>query len=188
MTKLIVGLGNPDKEYQNTRHNLGFLALDHFKNTIDASNFSLKSAFQAEISEGKVGETKVLLAKPSTFMNLSGQAVRKIADYYHLSFDDIIIIYDDIDLLLGQSRIRTGDQTTTHNGVRSVIEHLNDNQFIRVRIGIDHIGRKLSTERFVLGKFNVLERKNIDQMLELVVKELIVMLETKTIVSKTVSL
>jgi len=188
MTKLIVGLGNPGKEYQNTRHNLGFLAIDNLKNSIDAGNFALKSLFQAEISEGRVGETKIVLAKPSTFMNLSGQAVRKIADFYHLAFDDIIIIYDDVDLPLGQSRIRTGDQTTTHNGVRSVIKHLNDNQFIRVRIGIDHTGRKLSTERFVLGKFNVLEQKNIDQMIGLVVKELVAMLEKKLIVSRTITL
>jgi len=188
MTKLIVGLGNPGSEYEKTRHNLGFLAVDYLARKIDAGSFSEKKSFSAWLAEGKIADEKIILAKPMTFMNLSGEAVAKIANYYKLSGQDLVVIYDDIDLPVGQCRIRLDDQSSTHNGVKSVVEHCPENRFIRVRIGIYQPEQKIPIDRFVLADFPPVERKKVDQLIELVIDQLILMIKSRKIVARTITL
>ena len=148
---LIVGLGNPGIAYQNSRHNAGFLALDTLANKLNiAVN---KRAHRALIGEGYHGAEKLLLCKPETYMNLSGEAVQSILSYYKLPPERLIVLYDDIDLAVGDLRIRASGSAGTHNGMRSIIACLGgEDGFPRVRIGIgkQKDGRDLAA--FVLGK------------------------------------
>lgn len=127
--KLIAGLGNPGKEYSGTRHNIGFAVIDALsdKYNIDVS----KVKFNGLIGEGRVGSEKVLLLKPLTYMNLSGESIRAASDFYKLSLEDIIIIYDDISLPVGGLRIREKGSAGGHNGIKSIIAHLKTDEFTR---------------------------------------------------------
>jgi peptidyl-tRNA hydrolase, PTH1 family len=130
--KLIVGLGNPGKNYERTRHNMGFLVIDALANKWQ--NVSFKEDFKAEIAIVK--SKQVMLLKPTTFMNLSGEAVRLVIDYYKLDIQDIVIIYDDLALSPGSIRLRLSGSSGSHNGMQSVIDHCQTDQIKRVRIGI----------------------------------------------------
>ena len=146
--KLIMGLGNPDQNYENTRHNAGFMALDFFKNSQSGfSDWQNSEKFKAEISEGEidippssedygVAKEKIILAKPQTFMNLSGQAARLLKDFYKMEFSDIIVLHDDLALPLGQFRLSQNSASAGHNGVQNVIENLGSQNFGRIRLGI----------------------------------------------------
>lgn len=149
--KLIVGLGNPGKRYERTRHNIGFRVLDNLGLT-----FSYKKESDTELA--KVGG--VVYIKPQTFMNESGRAVRTVADYYRIAPEDIIVVYDDKDLPLGTIRLRTGGSGSGgHNGVQSVIEHLGSKNFARVRIGILPEHPVADTAGFVLSRFSKAEEE-----------------------------
>ncbi|HSX08699.1 MAG TPA: aminoacyl-tRNA hydrolase [Candidatus Saccharimonadales bacterium] len=140
--KLLVGLGNPGEKYENTRHNLGFLVLDHLLKELGPSKIDwekstkLKSEIFQFTLQAKDGEEKVLLAKPQTFMNSSGQAVRLLMDFYKIEPEDIWVVYDELDLPLGSIKIRIGGAAAGHHGVESVMESVGTDKFWRFRLGI----------------------------------------------------
>lgn len=131
--KLIVGLGNPDKQYLNTFHNLGFMSVDKAAAILNVE--FTKEKFRALIAEKGSGENKIILAKPLTYMNLSGESVREITSFYKIDSKDVLVIYDDYDLKKGFIRIRESGSAGTHNGMRNVIKELGTENFPRVRIG-----------------------------------------------------
>jgi peptidyl-tRNA hydrolase, PTH1 family len=133
--KIVVGLGNPGAKYQFSRHNVGFLVLDLLADSY-GFNFSRSSSFEADISKGELFSEKCLFVKPSTFMNLSGRSVAKIARYYGVSCTEILVIHDDLDLTEFEVRYKELGGHGGHNGVRSLIECLGANQFSRIKIGI----------------------------------------------------
>ena len=133
--KLIVGLGNPGSKYELTRHNAGFLILDLLADKFSAS-YQKSSKFEAEVGKATIQDQQCILLKPSTYMNLSGRSVRKALDYYKISLDDLIVIYDDIDLTAGDVKTRIGGGHGGHNGVRSIIQTLGDANFSRIKVGI----------------------------------------------------
>ena len=155
--KLIVGLGNPGEKYENTRHNTGFLAVDKLA---DMMNVRIRrKAFSALIEKINVGGEQVVLMKPQTYMNLSGEAVGKAVRYYHLDPDrDILVIYDDLDLPAGKIRLREKGSAGGHNGIKSIIAHLHTDSFCRIRVGIGS-ENKHDTIDFVLGNSSGEERK-----------------------------
>ncbi|MDO4860645.1 MAG: aminoacyl-tRNA hydrolase [Bacillota bacterium] len=131
---IITGLGNPGRKYENTRHNLGFITVDRLAEEHGIS--VTKSKHKALIGEGRISGQKVLLVKPQTFMNLSGEAVRAVMDYYKEPVENLLVIYDDADIPAGAVRIRKKGGAGTHNGMRSVVSCLGDDGFARIRIGI----------------------------------------------------
>lgn len=147
---IIVGLGNPGRKYENTRHNLGFITIDRLASKHDIKVDKIK--FKALVGDGRIAGQKVLLVKPQTYMNLSGESVREVANFYKVEPDEIIVIYDDLDLPLGNLRIRKSGSAGTHNGMKSVVYQLKSDQFPRVRIGIGQNGDKDIID-FVIGGF-----------------------------------
>ncbi|MBI4652701.1 aminoacyl-tRNA hydrolase [Candidatus Kuenenbacteria bacterium] len=175
--KLIIGLGNPGEEYKKTRHNCGFMAVDKIAanfqfsifNGFDKLTTSFQSIFNAKISKGKIANENIILVKPQTYMNNSGQAVKKLTTYYKLPTTNLIIIHDDLDLPLGKIRISKSCGAAGHKGVESIICELKTKDFIRLRIGINpkqYHRPVCGTEKFVLQKFNKEEEKIIFESLE----------------------
>lgn len=155
---LIVGLGNPGREYAGTRHNVGFEIADAICARFDIK--MKKSKFKAEAGEGRIAGQKVLVVKPQTFMNLSGEAVRDIADYYEVEDEHIIVIYDDISLPVGKLRIREKGSAGGHNGIKNIIYQLQTDIFPRIKIGVgapEHAEYDLKD--YVLGRFSKEEIK-----------------------------
>ena len=149
--KVIVGLGNPGKKYDNTRHNIGFEAIDYIA---DKEGISINTGkHKALIGTGYMGGEKVLLVKPQTFMNLSGESLRPIMDFYKLEPEDFIIIHDDIDLDVGRLRIRRKGSAGGHNGLKSIISHLGSMDFPRVKIGVGEKPKGYDLADYVLGRF-----------------------------------
>jgi len=138
--KLIVGLGNPEPKYELTRHNLGFRIVSEIRNKYADSftDFTENKKFQSLVSEGTLGNEKILLSKPLTYMNNSGQAVKLLKKFYHLELSDIWIVHDDLDLEPGKTKISFSSSSAGHNGITSVITALDSNEFYRWRIGIGH--------------------------------------------------
>ena len=162
--KLIVGLGNPGRQYQNTRHNVGFRTLE-----LLADEFEIpvtKEKWNAIFGIGEIGEDEVILAKPLTYMNLSGEAVAPMARWYKIESKDLIVVYDEIHLPLGQLRIRTKGSAGGHNGLESVIEHIGTNEFTRVRLGVDEPPPGFEQAAYVLSKFSKKEKDMVDQMID----------------------
>jgi peptidyl-tRNA hydrolase, PTH1 family len=135
MIKLIVGLGNPGRQYEKTRHNAGFLFLDSLAEEL-GYNWINESKFQGIFAQGKVANTPIMLLKPNTFMNRSGQAVGKLARYYKLQPEEILVVHDELDFAAGIVKLKKDGGHAGHNGLRDIIAHLNSNQFYRLRIGI----------------------------------------------------
>ncbi len=131
--KLIVGLGNPDKQYENTFHNLGFMTADYVAKKLGFT-FS-KEKCRATLAEGKILGEKVIIAKPLTYMNLSGESVRELLSFYKIPLKDLLVIYDDYDIYKGVIRIRESGSSGTHNGMRNIIKEINSSNFARIRIG-----------------------------------------------------
>ncbi|BEP27895.1 aminoacyl-tRNA hydrolase [Helicovermis profundi] len=138
---IVVGLGNPGKKYSGTKHNIGFETIDYMARKYDIK--VIKSKHKALIGEGIIENEKVIFVKPQTFMNLSGESVMKIVNYYDIPLDKLILIYDDIDTELGKIRIRKKGSAGTHNGMKNIIYLLNDDNFTRIRIGIGKPSRDL---------------------------------------------
>lgn len=161
---LIVGLGNPGREYENTRHNIGFAAIDVIaeKYNIDINRTKLKG----EYGEGFINGNKVILLKPYTFMNLSGESVREAIDFYKLTEEQVLIIYDDISLELGRLRIREKGSAGGHNGIKSIINHMGTDVFTRIKIGVG--APKGDLVNHVLGKFSKEEVNILKQTLDAV--------------------
>lgn len=147
---LIVGLGNPGKKYEDTRHNVGFKTIDYLSGKWDIPVKKIK--FRALIGEGIVGGEKVVLAKPSTFMNLSGESVGEIARYYNLAPEEIIVVQDDVALPVGRLRIRPSGSDGGHNGIKSILYHLQSDKFIRLKIGVGGAAHDMVSH--VLGTFS----------------------------------
>lgn len=148
--KLFVGLGNPGAKYARNRHNIGFMALDRIAE--DHGFGPWKSKFQAEMAEGRLGGEKVLLLKPQTFMNRSGQAVGEAMRFFKLDSTDVTVFHDELDLAPGKVRVKAGGGHAGHNGLRSIHEHIS-NAYDRVRLGIGHPGRKEMVSPYVLSDF-----------------------------------
>ena len=149
--KIIIGLGNPTREYQATRHNIGFDAVTRI---CDDYNIRLDSKeHKALCGRGYIGGEKVILAQPQTFMNLSGESVRALVDYYKLTNEDIIVIYDDIHLGVGQLRVRKKGSAGGHNGIKNIIAHLGTQEFMRIRIGVGEKPEEWDLVDYVLGHF-----------------------------------
>lgn len=146
--KLVVGLGNPGKEYENTRHNIGFMVVDHYIN-----NDEWKKKFDGLYQIVTINQEKVLFLKPTTFMNLSGNAVRKVVDFYDIPIENILIIQDDLDLPFGKFRLKKNSSSGGHNGIKSIISSIGTDAFCRLKIGISH-DRTFDTVDYVLGKFS----------------------------------
>uniref|UniRef100_A0A2A4YYI6 Peptidyl-tRNA hydrolase n=1 Tax=OCS116 cluster bacterium TaxID=2030921 RepID=A0A2A4YYI6_9PROT len=148
--RLIVGLGNPGSEYAQNRHNVGFMAVDEI---VRRHNFAAyKQKFNALISDGRLGTEKVLIMKPQTFMNLSGQAVGEAMRFYKLEADDVVVLYDEIDLAPAKFRIKFGGGVAGHNGLKSMSQHIG-NDYHRVRIGVGRPVQKNQVANYVLGNF-----------------------------------
>jgi peptidyl-tRNA hydrolase, PTH1 family len=161
--KLIVGLGNPGNEYAQHRHNIGFICVNRLAKCLKV-RFDKKEGL-ARVARGRIDSTEVVLARPQTFMNLSGDAVVKLVTRYNLNPDDIIVIHDDMDLKLGQIRIRQGGSSGGHKGISSIIDQLGSDKFIRVRIGVGHPqsedprAKEAAVVNFVLEEFSPEEAK-----------------------------
>ena len=172
--KLIIGLGNPGEKYQKTRHNTGFLAVNKIADSFHFPVSGFQSKFNAEVSQGIIDDKKVILAKPMTFMNNSGQAVKAILDYYKINPEDIIVIHDDLDIPLGEFKISRNKNSGGHKGVQSIIDYLGTKDFTRIRIGIGNeaqdLSYKIPTEKFVLEKFSNDELGIIEEVFEEIVK------------------
>ena len=160
--KVVIGLGNPGKKYEKTRHNIGFIAVDNLRKKMNISDEREK--FQALVSEKNIDGEKVIFLKPQTFMNLSGNSVREIVNFYKLDpKKDIIVIYDDMDLSFGDIRIREKGSSGGHNGIKSIISHIGE-EFIRIKCGIG--AKEKDAVEHVLGEFNQTEQKDLDEILE----------------------
>ncbi|KRO23373.1 pth protein [Pediococcus argentinicus] len=161
--KMIVGLGNIGKEYDQTRHNTGFMVIDQFAKEHDVSNF--KNQSEAMVGDFRHNGEKILLVKPSTYMNDSGRAVRPLMDYYDIDMEDLIVAYDDMDMPVGKIRLRQKGSAGGHNGIKSLIAHLGTQAFNRLRLGIDHPDRKTVVDH-VLSRFSKEQRIEFDQGLD----------------------
>ena len=173
--QLIVGLGNPGKEYADTRHNVGFLVIDKLLARLGVHT---SNKFTADFAEGRLHEEKVIFLKPLTFMNHSGVSVHEAASYYKIPLEDILVIHDDLDLAFGTISIKSGQGSAGHNGVQSIMEAFGgDKNFTRVRIGIGRpsmengIGQ-MAVEDWVLGKWSAVEKETLDDVVEGVVREI----------------
>lgn len=162
VTWLVVGLGNPGREYENSRHNVGFLTLDELANRKNIPIQRLK--FKALTNTATIGPHKVLLMKPTTYMNLSGQSVGEAASFYKIPPQQVLVISDDVDLPVGKIRVRRKGSPGGHNGLKSLIQHLGSEEFPRIKIGV---GQKPHPDydmaEWVLGKFSPSDQKLIDQ-------------------------
>ena len=160
--KLIVGLGNPGAKYAANRHNIGFMAVDRI--AADHGFSPWRQRFQAEMSEGRLGSEKVVLLKPLTFMNLSGQSVGEAMRYLKLTPEDVIVIHDELDLAPGKCRVKLGGGHAGHNGLRSIHQHIGEN-YHRVRLGIGHPGHKDRVAGYVLSDFAKADADWLDDLL-----------------------
>jgi peptidyl-tRNA hydrolase, PTH1 family len=150
--KLIVGLGNPGKQYENTRHNIGFEVIDELSDrfSIPLNQSKFKGLYGIGFHQGE----KVILLKPLTYMNLSGESIRAVCDYYQIDIENIVIIYDDLDLPVGKIRLRQKGSAGGHNGIKSTVAQLGTQEFNRIRIGIDRPNNGMKVPDYVLGRFH----------------------------------
>jgi PTH1 family peptidyl-tRNA hydrolase len=182
--KLIVGLGNPGKQYEKTRHNIGFMVLGRLRETMaeyQIGSWDLSKKFNAQIAGCTIGGEKIILAKPMTFMNASGESVQMIAHFYKMTAKDIILVQDDKDLKLGVVKTENNRGAAGHNGVASVITHIGTKNFTRVRVGIasDNARKMKQTAKFVLGKFGIFEKNAVEQSIRKSVQEIMLHIESK---------
>jgi PTH1 family peptidyl-tRNA hydrolase len=164
---LIAGLGNPGQQYADTRHNVGFAAVDHLQHCF---NFSWTKAtkFNAEVANGTFNSHKILLAKPLSYMNLSGNSLQSICSYYKIPVSDLIVIHDDIDLTLGSVKLKLAGSSGGHNGLKSIDSNLGNN-YLRIRIGVGRpLNANIDVADYVLGNFSKDEEGKIDHALKLI--------------------
>jgi len=156
--KLIVGLGNPGKEYENTRHNVGFMIVDHYLGSDE-----WKEKFKALYCEKRINGEKVLFVKPLTFMNLSGDAVVQFVHYYDIDINDILVIQDDMDITFGSFKLKKDSSDGGHNGIKSIINRLGTQGFSRLKVGLSH-DKSMDTRDYVLGRFS---KEDLDKFNEM---------------------
>lgn len=163
-TLLIVGLGNVGAEYDGTRHNIGFACVDEFARKNEFPAWVNKTDLKCMTTSAMIGDTKVYLCKPTTFMNLSGEAVQALAHFYKIELAHIIVVHDEIDIDFGQVRLRMGGSSAGHNGIKSVTKHMTEN-YGRVRIGIGpKKPEQIDSADFVLAKFSAAETEHIGEL------------------------
>lgn len=163
--KLIVGLGNPDKEYDNTRHNIGFRYIDNYANSMNVT--INKNKFNGLFQELNINNEKVFLLKPLSYMNLSGIVVRSFVEYYKIDLKDILIIQDDLDMNLGKIKIKYSGSCGGHNGIRNISENLKSDDYLRLKVGISNDKSK-DTKDYVLSKFNKEEQELLNKRNEVI--------------------
>lgn len=161
--KLIVGLGNPGKQYEKTRHNVGFIAIDNYLGEVKWQQHK-----DALLFDKKIGREKIIFLKPQEYMNLSGFAVRKYLDYYKIPLKNLLVIYDDFSLNVGTYKIKNVSSSGGHNGAQSIIDSLNTNEFSRIKIGISSPS-EIETKDYVLGK---LKKEDLNQINSLCINEI----------------
>lgn len=161
--KIIAGLGNPGRKYEKTKHNIGFMTVDLLAERLGISISKLK--FRALIGEGRIGSEKVIIMKPQTYMNLSGESIREIMNFYKLDSGDLTVIYDDIDIPVGTLRIRQKGSAGTHNGMRSVVSQLGSEDFPRIRVGIGSENRGDLVD-YVISGFSSSDRDSVRGAIE----------------------
>lgn len=149
--KLIVGLGNPGKEYEKTRHNIGFLMIDKYANKLNIS--ITKNKFNGLYGEASINGEKIILLKPQSYINLSGEVIRNFVDFYKISLTDILIIHDDLDLNIGTYKIKQKGSSGGHNGLKNIELHLGTQEYRRIKIGISN-NKMMDTKDYVLGKIS----------------------------------
>lgn len=172
---IIAGLGNPSKEYEGTRHNAGFQVIDRIAEKYNISVDAQKH--RALIGKGMIAGQKVILAKPQTFMNLSGESIRSLLDYYKIDEEnELIVIYDDISLEPGQIRIRAKGSAGGHNGIKNIIQHLGGQVFPRIKVGVGEKPPKMDLADYVLGHFSKEEKEQMDEGYEHAIHALELML------------
>ncbi|MGT2716022.1 aminoacyl-tRNA hydrolase [Streptococcus respiraculi] len=165
MTKLIVGLGNPGDRYEDTKHNVGFMFIDRIAKKENLS-FIHDKIFQADIASTFINSEKVYLVKPTTFMNESGKAVHALLAYYGLDKEDLVVIYDDLDMVVGKVRFRQKGSAGGHNGIKSIIKHLDSQEFDRIKIGIGRPKNGMTVVQHVLSQFDTNDRIAVELTLE----------------------
>jgi PTH1 family peptidyl-tRNA hydrolase len=161
--KLIVGLGNPGKQYAKTRHNVGFMVIDSLLNKL--GNPKLKEKFNGLFYECDISGDKVILLKPQSYINLSGEVINRFVNYYNIKVDDIIIINDDMDLDLGRYKLKPSGSSAGHNGLKSVEQNLKTDEYKRLKIGISN-DKTIDAKDYVLGKFRKEELDTINEVIE----------------------
>ncbi|HEX5797068.1 MAG TPA: aminoacyl-tRNA hydrolase [Candidatus Saccharimonadales bacterium] len=165
-TLLIVGLGNPGKKYEDTRHNIGFKIIDNFAGKQGFPDWILKKDLKCLLTNHKLGEAKVTLIKPTTYMNNSGEAVQAAKRFYRIKDDNVLVVHDELDIDFGTIRIRSGGKAAGHNGIKSVINHCGED-FGRVRVGIGpKKPARIASEDFVLSRFSETQRANLSLLLQ----------------------
>jgi PTH1 family peptidyl-tRNA hydrolase len=176
--KLVVGLGNPGKKYEKTRHNVGFLVLDALQEklkdeAIGAWEYSKK--FQAEIAGCTVRNEKIILVKPQTFMNESGVSVAALANFYKIQSTDIIVVHDDKDIPLGEIKVQQDRGSAGHNGIKSIIEHIGTQNFFRIRVGVanENTAKIENIADFVLSKFGLFEKGKLKLKIQHAIDEIL---------------
>lgn len=172
--KVIVGLGNPGPRYQWTRHNIGFLVVDRL-----AKNHNIlisTKRFQTLYGTGWIDSHKVVVAKPMTFMNQSGESVRKVVNFFHADMGDLIVIHDDLDLSFGRPRFKRRGGDGGHQGVRSIIETMGGNNFLRLKVGIGRPPQGMEPAEYVLNSFDEAQRSHLDRILAQAAEALAVVL------------
>lgn len=162
--KLIVGLGNPGKEYEKTRHNIGFMAISNYlkENNLDLN----KTKFNGKYIETNIKGEKVILLEPQKYMNLSGEVIRDFVKFYKIDIKDILIISDDLDMECGKIRLREKGSSGGHNGLKNIELHLNTNEYKRLKIGVGN-NKMIETKDYVLGKFSKEDFEKIENSVKL---------------------
>lgn len=166
---VILGIGNPGKKYDGTRHNIGFIAMDYMSEKYGIKINKIKH--KALIGEGTIAGEKVLLVKPQTYVNLSGESLREICSYYKVPVEDVIVIHDDVSLPCGRVRIRHKGSDGGHNGIKSILYQLGSDAFTRIRIGVGEPPAHYDLADWVLGRFSKEEVTHLSKLVDCVVEE-----------------
>ena len=175
--RLVVGLGNPGPKHRNNRHNIGFMAADEIVRRHGLS--APRAKFQGDVSEGQIGSERVIVLKPATYINESGRAVGEAVRFYKLAPEDVIVIYDEIDLVAAKLRVKQGGGNAGHNGLRSIDAHLSDKNYWRVRLGVGHPGDKAQVKNYVLSDFSKADQGWLTRELAAVADELPALFEDR---------
>ncbi|WP_273125236.1 aminoacyl-tRNA hydrolase [Metabacillus sp. HB246100] len=162
--KLMVGLGNPGRQYEKTRHNVGFMVIDKLSDELSIPLDRQK--FNGIYGIGHVSGEKVILLKPLTYMNLSGECIRPLMDFYEINEEDLVVVYDDLDLPVGKIRLRTKGSAGGHNGIKSMIHHLGTQEFNRIKVGIDRPNNGMKITDYVLGQFTEEDQKGMTEAID----------------------
>ena len=173
---LLVGLGNPGKKYRNNRHNIGYMAID---NIIETTSGSVeKEKFNSLNYDAKIDNQRILMAKPQTYVNNSGEAIIKLINYHKIPNDKVLVIHDDLDLNFGNIKIKNGGGTAGHNGLKSIVSHIG-NDFTRIRIGIGHPGSKELVSNYVLSNFSSAEMAYLPSIFDYIAYNIVSILSEK---------